>query len=162
MPKVGILLIACIIVLVMSFPAEAQVYRWRDKDGNLVVSDSPPPPWIKAEQQRVGESSGAGLDSTPVRDVDMVRRVSDVKVVMYMTDWCPACRKARQYLNSLGVELTEYNVEKDPEKAEEWNRKCNGRKAVPLIDIEGATMLGLNPSWVKKTLEEKRRTGLRY
>ncbi len=71
-----------------------------------------------------------------------------------MTDVCGYCKKAREYLNSLGVNLVEYNVEKDREKAVESHRK--GGRGVPVIDIEGTIIRGYSPGRIKETLEKKR------
>ena len=73
---------------------------------------------------------------------------------MYMTDWCPYCRKAREYLQSLNVDLVEYNVEKNREKAAEF--KAKGGSGVPLIDVEGTVIKGYNQESIKSAVEERR------
>ena len=70
-----------------------------------------------------------------------------------MTDWCPYCRKAREYLQSLNVALVEYNVEKNREKAAEFKGK--GGTGVPLIDIEGVIIRGFNAEEIKSAVEAK-------
>ena len=75
---------------------------------------------------------------------------------MYMTDWCPYCRKAREYLNSLGVSLVEYNVEKGRDKAEEGKRKRGGGGGVPVIDVEGIIIKGYSPELIKEAVEKRR------
>src|SRR5207247_5195649 len=75
-------------------------------------------------------------------DFGFKRQYKDVKILMYLTDWCPICRKARGFFKSLGVTLIEYDVEKDPEKEKERSRKAGGEKGVPVIDIEGKIIVG--------------------
>jgi len=75
---------------------------------------------------------------------------------MYMTDWCPYCRKAREYLNSLGVNLVEYNVDQDREKEEESMRKTGGGSGVPVIDVEGIIIKGYAPERIKEAVEKRR------
>lgn len=91
-----------------------------------------------------------------VRMADAARSSSDITVIMYMTDWCPYCVKARQYINSLGVRLVEYNVERDPEKARERTMKSGGRKGVPVIDVEGIIIPGYSPEAIKAAVEQRR------
>jgi glutaredoxin len=81
---------------------------------------------------------------------------------MYVTDWCPVCKKARTYLNSIGVDLTEYDVEKDPEKRREYLRKGNNDTGVPLIDIEGIMLRGFDKNGILAALDERRRTNYIY
>ncbi|HMK44686.1 MAG TPA: glutaredoxin domain-containing protein [Dissulfurispiraceae bacterium] len=86
---------------------------------------------------------------------DAARPYSDITVVMYMTDWCPYCVKARAYIKSLGVKLVEYNVERDKDKAAESMRKA-GRRGVPVIDVEGIIIPGYSPEHIKAAVEKRR------
>jgi glutaredoxin len=73
-----------------------------------------------------------------------------------MTSWCGYCRKARAYIYSLGVNLIEYNIEKDVSKREEMLRKSGGSTGVPLIDVEGIIIRGYNPEAIKAAVEKRR------
>jgi glutaredoxin len=162
-------LMASLFLLIFSAAAFSQVYRWRDKDGNLVISTTPPPPGIKWEKKtteptlpprpKIGEGDSA---KSGVQEVDLKRSNRDIKVIMYMTTWCPVCKKARAYLNSLGVNLTEFDIEKNPEQEKEWQRKADGRRGVPVIDIEGIITQGLDSEKILAALEERKRTGYQY
>jgi glutaredoxin 3 len=65
---------------------------------------------------------------------------SKPKVVMYSTGWCPYCTRARQLLQSKGVDLEEIDVEARPEARSEMTAR-SGRQTVPQIFI-GATHVG--------------------
>jgi glutaredoxin 3 len=56
------------------------------------------------------------------------------KVVMYVTDWCPYCSRARALLASKGVEAEEIDVDAVPGAREEM-RTRSGRDTVPQIFI---------------------------
>ena len=105
------------------------------------------------ETERMGEKAD-DTRKTTYRLVKETRSNRDIKVVMYMTDWCGYCRKAREYLHSLGVDLTEYDIEKDKEKREDM-RKLGG-KGVPLIDVEGIIIKGYSPKLIKDAVEKKK------
>ena len=42
-----------------------------------------------------------------------MRSYGNITVIMYMTSWCGYSRKAREYLQSLNVNLIEYDIEKE-------------------------------------------------
>ena len=85
-----------------------------------------------------------------------LRKNSDIQVVMYMTDWCPYCKKARKYIRSLGVHLTEYNIEKDQNRKNEMKSLSGGSGMVPLIDVEGVIIRGYVPEDIEAAVEKKK------
>lgn len=62
------------------------------------------------------------------------------KVVMYATDWCPYCSRARELLKKKGVDLEEIDVDARPEARTEMMART-GRRTVPQIFI-GSTHVG--------------------
>ena len=56
-------------------------------------------------------------------------------VVLYTTQWCPFCVRAKQLLDRLGVSYTEYRVDRDPELRAEMMKKSGGRHTVPQVFI---------------------------
>jgi len=74
----------------------------------------------------------------------------------------PLLQKASAYLNSLGVELTEHDIEKDPEKNQEYLEKGNNERGVPLIDVEGIVLRGFNKNAILAALDKRRQTGYVY
>jgi len=104
-------LLAVWVVLACSL-ADAQVYRWVDEDGNLHFSDRKPV-----------EESSEEFDLEPINSYTAVeiqpapRPAADgyrPRVVMYATDWCPYCARARQYFADNGIRYTEYDIDKNP------------------------------------------------
>jgi glutaredoxin 3 len=67
-------------------------------------------------------------------------RMSESKVVIYSTGWCPYCIRARQLLKNKGVEFEEIDVDARPEARTEMTAR-SGRTSVPQIFI-GATHVG--------------------
>jgi glutaredoxin 3 len=55
-------------------------------------------------------------------------------VVMYVKDWCPYCHRARALLDKKGVEYTEIDIERHPERRAEMITR-SGRRTVPQIFI---------------------------
>ncbi len=62
------------------------------------------------------------------------------KVVIYSSDWCPFCMRAKQLLARKGVTFKEIRVDGQPDLRAEMTRKA-GRTSVPQIWI-GSTHVG--------------------
>ena len=60
--------------------------------------------------------------------------MSTPAVVMYTTNWCPYCERARRLLRSKGATFEEVDVESAPEKRAEMQTR-SGRRSVPQIFI---------------------------
>ena len=56
-------------------------------------------------------------------------------VIIYSSEICPYCVKAKQLLESKKVEYKELRVDKNPELVAEVVKKSGGRKTVPQIFI---------------------------
>ena len=61
-------------------------------------------------------------------------------IVMYTTNWCPYCERARRLLRSKGAAFEEIDVESAAEKRAEMISR-SGRRTVPQIFI-GETHVG--------------------
>ena len=157
------ILLLCFLPLPTSFAVSAEIYKWKDKDGNIFFSDTPPPTsGVDVEIKKFKEDSterpkGREDTSKPQGKTLREKRSSgNINVVMYMTPWCGYCRKARDYIHSLNVNLIEYNIEKDKNKREEMLSKSGGSTGVPLIDVEGIIIKGDSPDAIKVAVEKRR------
>ncbi|MGA1206710.1 MAG: glutaredoxin 3 [Gammaproteobacteria bacterium] len=56
-------------------------------------------------------------------------------VVLYTTQWCPFCVRAKQLLDQLGVPYTEHRVDREPALRSEMMKKSGGRHTVPQVFI---------------------------
>lgn len=56
-------------------------------------------------------------------------------VVMYSTDWCGYCQRARNLLERKGVAFREIKIDEDPKQRELMLQKSGGRRTVPQIFI---------------------------
>jgi glutaredoxin-like YruB-family protein len=77
---------------------------------------------------------------------------SHKKVILYTTSWCPACTRARKYLNSRGVSFTEKDVESSKSNLTEMLQKSGGARGVPVIDIHGKVLRGFNQTAIDREL----------
>ena len=62
-------------------------------------------------------------------------------VIMYSTEYCPFCIRARQLLDRKGVAYTDIRVDTYPDKRAEMVKKSN-RSTVPQLFINGLSIGG--------------------
>lgn len=81
------------------------------------------------------------------------RRVS---VVVYVTSWCPACRKARDWLRRKKISHTVINVERDPSARKEL-RALNPRGSIPTFKIGRQVLVGFSPKGITRAISRASR-----
>lgn len=66
--------------------------------------------------------------------------------VMYSTQWCPFCQKARELFAEQGITYYEYDIEQSEEGNAQYQRLGGG--GVPIILIKGEVLKGFNRATV--------------
>jgi glutaredoxin len=78
--------------------------------------------------------------------------------IVYGAEWCGPCHQAKDYLEGRGVAVTFYDIEKEPKRAAEMQKKLRdaGRRGgnIPVIDVGGQIFVGFNPRAVDKALAD--------
>lgn len=74
-------------------------------------------------------------------------------VIIYTTNTCPFCDRAKALFNKKGWKYEEINVE-DPQKREDMIKKANGQRTVPQIFIDSYHVGGCDDLY-KLELEKK-------
>ncbi|MEK7593435.1 MAG: glutaredoxin domain-containing protein [Patescibacteria group bacterium] len=72
-------------------------------------------------------------------------------IKIYTTQTCPYCVMAKNYFQEKGVQYEEANVSVDEKAREEMINKSH-QMGVPVIDINGAIIVGFNRSEIDKAL----------
>ncbi len=80
-----------------------------------------------------------------------------VPISIYSADWCAFCHAAKGYLDKLGIQYIDKNVETDPEAAVEAVDK-SGQTGIPVIDIDGTIIIGFDRPRIDAVLREKKLT----
>lgn len=138
---VSLLLLLVITVVVNS--AMAEIYRWVDESGKIHFTDSPPEK-VKSKTIKLQINSFSSSKVSPFKyDPGLIsKRKASADVVMYSTEWCGYCKKARKYFNQQKIPFEEYDVEKS-EKGKRDYKALNG-KGVPLILVGARRMSGFS------------------
>lgn len=74
-----------------------------------------------------------------------------MEIIIYGTENCPWCKKAKDFFNSKGIKFTEKDVGSDSKSAEEMIKK-SGQKGVPVIDAGGTVIVGFDEDKLKEIL----------
>ncbi len=63
------------------------------------------------------------------------------KIVMYTTNWCSDCHRAKYVLNEYGIEYENIDVEADPKGLAFVKEVNNGNRVVPTIVFPDGSIL---------------------
>jgi len=74
------------------------------------------------------------------------------KVIVYSTETCPWCHKAKDFLKENNVEFEDKNVAEDEAARKELVDK-SGQMGVPVLDIDGTIIVGFDQEGIKKALK---------
>ena len=76
-------------------------------------------------------------------------------LTMYTTTWCGFCKNLKRQLAKAGVEITEVDIERDPEAAKFVEGVNGGNQTVPtLLFADGSTMVNPSAKEVQARLAE--------
>jgi len=122
-------------ILLTANATATDIYQWTDAQGRVHFGDRP--------------QSGAATERPQqqpnvIGSVQPGARPETKEVVLYSTQRCGFCRKARAHFAERGIPYTEYDVETTEKGWRDYNR-MSGR-GVPIILIGGERMNGFSAS----------------
>jgi glutaredoxin len=77
----------------------------------------------------------------------------DTDVILYCTPWCPACRKARAYLNEREIEFVEVDVTRDRTAAQHLRNWTGGYETTPTFRIKGEVIVNFDRDKLDEVLK---------
>jgi len=75
------------------------------------------------------------------------------RITIYSTNWCPDCRRAKDFLKRRGVEFEEINIEEDPDGEDIVIAANQGKRRVPTIKV-GDRFFACSPFNAEQLAEE--------
>lgn len=72
-------------------------------------------------------------------------------VVLYATEWCGYCKKARDFFKQHDIAYVEYDIEKSPEGKAQYDQLHGS--GIPLLVIRGEVLRGYDLNAMKKLLK---------
>ena len=143
MKKYPLITSLLLILMIASPMSNGQLYKWVDKNGNIVYGDNPPENVdLKKITGRVSSFKSVKVEPFVFDPGNVTQRKKSKSVVMYSTSWCGYCKKAARHFRKNGIPFIEHDIEKSAKAAREY-KKLNGR-GVPLILIGDQRMSGFD------------------
>jgi glutaredoxin len=71
-------------------------------------------------------------------------------VIMYCTSWCPACRRARRFLDEHGVKYTEVDINKVPSARDRLRELTGGVLTTPTFEANGKVIVDFRQSQMER------------
>lgn len=137
-------------LLIVSSQPMADIYSWKDAQGQTHFGDRPPP----ESQARVLELRINTYSAPEVKPFDSRSLAADQRsVVMYSTAWCGVCKAAKRYFRGKNIPFKEYDVETS-EKGKRDFKRLEGQ-GVPIILVGNQRMHGFSASRFESIYQPK-------
>ncbi|HEY8037274.1 MAG TPA: glutaredoxin family protein [Methylobacter sp.] len=124
-------------------PVQAEVSIWFDADGD--------PHYIGSETD---DLSSIERQAKPASSANKNQAVAP-HVDLYITSWCPYCKKAIIFMHKNNIAFKEYDIEQDFDAANRKEKLAPDYSGVPLAVINGTVIRGFSESKYRKALEKK-------
>jgi len=134
----------CITVLTLLWTSSssAAIYKCKTATGETVYSS------------KKCEGSAENFTLQKDNNTDQLSENNTLKpsVDIYITSWCPYCKKAMAYLRSNNISFNTYNIETDKRAKLRKQKLAPGYAGVPLTVINGKILKGFTSSRFDKML----------
>ncbi len=140
--------LSLILLLAFVLPVQAEIYKWIDADGKSHFSGSKPAHPASIENRNELEVKS----HQPAPSEKKVQSAAAPKVDIYVTSWCPYCKKAMAYLRKNNIAFTAYDIEKDSAAAARKKTLDPGYSGIPLAVINGTLVRGFSEDHYQEVL----------
>ena len=73
-------------------------------------------------------------------------------IIMYCTSWCPACRRARRFLDERGIAYTEIDINRTPQARPRLRELTGGTLTTPTFEIDGEVIVNFDRDKLERAL----------
>jgi len=94
-----------------------------------------------ADKQKQGKSSGA----------KQVSKRFEGTIELYVTEWCPHCKEAEDYIKMMGYPYVKYDVEKNSDAMK--RKDSYPGRGVPLVVVGKKSFRGFSPETLEYYME---------
>ncbi|MBL4864890.1 MAG: DUF4124 domain-containing protein [Pseudomonadales bacterium] len=119
-----------------------EIYKWVDDSGKVNFGDH------KAEEGKAEEVTVEINTYTNVTYDISIFDYGHQKVVMYSTEWCSYCKKAKKYFKDNEISFVEYDIEKSSRARNRYDKM--GATGIPVIIVGKKRMNGFNVKGFEK------------
>jgi glutaredoxin len=133
--------------LTFALPAQAKIYKWTDAEGKSHFSASKP-----ADPASIENRNDLEVKSPQPTPADNKAQTTAPQVDLYVTSWCPYCKKAMAFLRKNNIAFNTYDIEQDASAAARKKDLDPGYGGIPLAIINGTTIRGFSESSYQQAL----------
>jgi len=146
----AVVVVGMAMMVASSMTLAQQMYKWKDDQGVVHYSDSPPPPHEKRVE--VKDFSGATAPMTPAVPLPyaLAQAVKNNPVTLYTSSDCVPCDQARNALRDRGVPFSEKTVGNDADRARLAD--AGGSNSVPFITVGSTKLSGYAADELQRAL----------
>ncbi|WP_333873369.1 glutaredoxin domain-containing protein [Methylobacter sp.] len=131
--------------LIVTLPAQAEVI-WVDADGDSH--------FIESESDNNPASIENRITPAQPNRANSKNQLAP-KVDLYVTSWCPYCKKAIAFMHKNNIAFHEYDIEQDLDAAARKESLDPGYSGIPLAVINGTIIRGFSEAKYQKALVKK-------
>jgi len=135
-----------LLALTFTFSVQAEIYKWTDANGKSHFSGS------KTANPAAIENIAYLEDKAPEPDPADNGDQAAAQVDIYVTSWCPYCKKAMAFLRKNNIAFNAYDIEQDIDAATRKKTLDPGYSGIPLAVINGVTIRGFSDAAYQQAL----------
>jgi len=113
-------------------------------DNNVLFRELAAIEGVPVPEERIPEAVAAGVVPQSAPAGQTTSAAAEPAVVMYCTDWCPACRRARAYFKINDVPFEEVNITRDRAAAARVRAWTGGYETTPTFDVRGTIVVNFD------------------
>lgn len=144
------ILLSAAMIFIIAGNAQADFYKWEDENGNIVITDYPPPTKLGKKIRIHNYESASSL----TEEEQQSEQKAKSEVILYTKNSCSDCDKAREFLKAKKVPYTEYNTDIDKEAAKK-RKLIDDTEEAPLAIISKNQVYGFSENIYNKLLKLK-------
>jgi glutaredoxin len=108
---------------------------------------------VPVPQEIIPETTGEAAQLAPAGAApEPAAPAEQIRLVVYCTDWCPACRRARAYLKVNDIRFEEVNITRDRAAAARVRGWTGGHESAPIFDVGGTIVINFDVDRLNKLL----------
>ena len=144
-------LVIGLLIYLMVLTVSAGVFKCTSADGKTVYSEKP----CSGKEEtfllkKNNAATGASVNARSTNSSSTANLAPEVDI--YVTSWCPYCKKAMNYLDAQGIDYNRHDIERDPIAAETKRQLAPGYSGIPLTVINGEVIRGFSEAKFQRAL----------
>ena len=101
------------------------------------------------------DPEAASRERTKKKEKVSVPELPKGGIILYCTPWCPACRRAKRFLQQYDLDYTDVDITKVYGAAEQVMEWANGNRTTPTFDVDDTIIVDWDETKLRRVLIEK-------